>query len=74
MPVGHTNKIQKAALRRQAWLTHEDVWWRPGREHGYRRMDVADVEHLARAFVDAGRGALAPTPEQHDDRATAPIA
>jgi fatty-acyl-CoA synthase len=74
MPVGHTNKIQKTALRRQAWLTHDDVWWRPSRDQGYRLMNAADVERLARAFVEAGRGALAPRPEQSDDRATTPIA
>ncbi len=73
MPVGHTNKIQKTVLRRQAWLTDDAVWWRPGRDHGYRLMDAADVEGLAQAFAAAGRSALAPIPE-HDAESATPIA
>jgi fatty-acyl-CoA synthase len=60
LPMSHTNKIRKAALREEAWTTTDPVWWRPGREQDYRRLTAADTAALADRFAQAGRAALAP--------------
>lgn len=63
MPMSHTNKIRKAALRDEAWLATDPIWWRPGRERDYRRLTERDVVDLAERFAQAGRAAMAPRPE-----------
>jgi fatty-acyl-CoA synthase len=58
LPVTATGKVDRAPLRAERWETTDPVWWRPGRDAGYRRLTDDDVAALARAFADAGRQAL----------------
>ncbi|MEU0105838.1 AMP-binding protein [Streptomyces sp. NPDC006251] len=50
MPVTATNKIHRAALRREGVRCADPVWWRPPGESTYRRLTREDAE-----------GPLAPT-------------
>ncbi|MFF5983560.1 AMP-binding protein [Streptomyces olindensis] len=50
MPVTATNKIQRAALRREGFRCADPVWWRPPGAAAYRPLTREDVE-----------GPLAPT-------------
>ncbi len=45
MPVTATNKIQRAALRREGFRCADPVWWRPPGEAAYRRLTGEDLEH-----------------------------
>jgi fatty-acyl-CoA synthase len=38
MPVTATNKIHRAALRREGFRCADPVWWRPPGEARYRRL------------------------------------
>ncbi|MFF7470444.1 AMP-binding protein [Streptomyces sp. NPDC008092] len=44
MPVTATNKIQRAALRREGVRCADPVWWRPPGERTYRRLTPQDAE------------------------------
>ncbi|MFJ9706960.1 AMP-binding protein [Streptomyces sp. NPDC101234] len=44
MPVTATNKIQRAALRREGVRCADPVWWRPPGEQTYRRLTPEDAE------------------------------
>ena len=55
LPASHTNKIKKAQLRDEAWLTPDPIWWRPGRGNAYVPFEDADREHLRHEFEQAGR-------------------
>ncbi|MEV7975157.1 long-chain-fatty-acid--CoA ligase [Streptomyces sp. NPDC086519] len=44
MPVTATNKIQRAALRREGVWCADPVWWRPPGERTYRRLTKEDAE------------------------------
>ncbi|RPE43626.1 fatty-acyl-CoA synthase [Streptomyces sp. Ag109_O5-1] len=44
MPVTATNKIQRAALRREGVRCADPVWWRPPGERTYRRLTPEDAE------------------------------
>jgi fatty-acyl-CoA synthase len=54
MPVTATNKIHRAALRREGLRCTDPVWWRPPGERAYRRLTEADVEAYTGAR-DGGR-------------------
>ncbi|MFF5522452.1 long-chain-fatty-acid--CoA ligase [Streptomyces coeruleorubidus] len=45
MPVTATNKIQRAALRKEGLRCADPVWWRPPGEHAYRLLTREDLEH-----------------------------
>ncbi|MET9758231.1 long-chain-fatty-acid--CoA ligase [Streptomyces sp. NPDC006372] len=45
MPVTATNKIHRAALRKEGVRCADPVWWRPPGECVYRRLTSADLEH-----------------------------
>ncbi|MFH9004595.1 AMP-binding protein [Streptomyces afghaniensis] len=45
MPVTATNKIHRAALRREGLRCADPVWWRPPGESAYRLLTRADLEH-----------------------------
>ncbi|WP_078506851.1 AMP-binding protein [Streptomyces viridochromogenes] len=45
MPVTATNKIHRAALRKEGVRCADPVWWRPPGEGVYRRLTSADLEH-----------------------------
>ncbi|MFC9507361.1 long-chain-fatty-acid--CoA ligase [Streptomyces sp. NPDC057002] len=53
MPVTATNKIHRAALRREGFRCADPVWWRPPGKGTYRRLTGEDLEHA--------EGPLAPT-------------
>ncbi|WP_406436282.1 long-chain-fatty-acid--CoA ligase [Streptomyces sp. NBC_00631] len=44
MPVTATNKIQRAALRREGVRCADPVWWRPPGERTYRRLTPEEAE------------------------------
>jgi fatty-acyl-CoA synthase len=58
--VGH-DKIDRRALKQQAWLTSDPVWWRAGRDGEFRRLDTDDVDRIRKQFAEHGRTALHPT-------------
>jgi steroid-22-oyl-CoA synthetase len=60
MPLTATSKVDKPALRRDLWLTADPVWWRPGRDAGYRPLTAADRAALRGEFTAAGRAHLLP--------------
>ncbi|MEU0188889.1 AMP-binding protein [Streptomyces afghaniensis] len=45
MPVTATNKIHRAALRREGLRCADPVWWRPPTESAYRLLTREDLEH-----------------------------
>jgi fatty-acyl-CoA synthase len=49
------DKIDKKPLRANAWITTDDVWWRPRAGGAYRRLDGSDVAELARELARNGR-------------------
>ena len=51
VPVTATRKIDKPRLRREAWNTVDEVWWRPEPRDGYRRMSDADRAALEGEFL-----------------------
>ncbi|MEU5975079.1 AMP-binding protein [Streptomyces sp. NPDC047315] len=58
LPVTATNKIHRAALRREGFRCADPVWWRPPGECAYRRLTGADVEALRARFEEQGRAEL----------------
>lgn len=59
LPVGATNKIDRAALGRERWDTAAAMWWRPDRSSSYREMTDDDRRGLEARFAAHGRaGAL----------------
>ena len=54
LPVTGAGKVDKAPLRREAWLDGK-VWWRPGKELIYEVFAAADEQSLRAAFAVAGR-------------------
>ncbi|MYS93015.1 MULTISPECIES: long-chain-fatty-acid--CoA ligase [Streptomyces] len=45
MPVTATNKIHRAALRKEGLRCADPVWWRPPGERAYRLLTREDLEH-----------------------------
>ncbi|MET9681158.1 long-chain-fatty-acid--CoA ligase [Streptomyces coeruleorubidus] len=45
MPVTATNKIHRAALRKEGVRCADPVWWRPPGERAYRLLTREDLEH-----------------------------
>jgi fatty-acyl-CoA synthase len=45
MPVTATNKIRRAALRKEGLRCADPVWWRPPGERAYRPLTRDDLEH-----------------------------
>ncbi|MBV1937361.1 AMP-binding protein [Streptomyces sp. BV286] len=58
MPVTATNKIHRAALRREGFRCADPVWWRPPGESGYRLLTGEDVEALVARYRARGREEL----------------
>src|SRR5205823_4730623 len=58
LPATPSNKILKRLLARQAWLTDDPVWWRPGRDSGYTLMTSDDKARLDDEFARTGRTQL----------------
>ncbi len=51
LPTTATSKVLTRALRAERWHCADPVWWRPGREPGYRRLDDSDVRTLDEAVA-----------------------
>ena len=68
MPVTATNKVARAALRREGFRCGDPVWWRPDPGAGaYRRFTPADESALLAQYRAQGREGLLPrasAPEQ----------
>ncbi len=60
LPTTGTNKIDKQPLRRAAWRTDDEIWWRPARAARYRRFTFADRTALDDALAANQRTALLP--------------
>ncbi len=59
LPVTGADKVAKLPLRAAGWdPTGGEVWWRPGREPGYRRLTDEACGEIARQFEQHGRAAL----------------
>jgi fatty-acyl-CoA synthase len=57
MPMSHTNKIQKRALRAEGWDVGDPVWWRSERGAPLRRLTPDDRSSLNAEAAAGGRGA-----------------
>ncbi|QFQ97661.1 AMP-binding protein [Streptomyces phaeolivaceus] len=58
MPVTATNKIQRAALRREGFRCPDPVWWRPPGKWAYRRFSAVDLARLVTEYRARGREEL----------------
>ncbi|MEU5197128.1 long-chain-fatty-acid--CoA ligase [Streptomyces scabiei] len=58
MPVTATNKIQRAALRREGFRCADPVWWRPPGKWAYRRFSAVDLARLVAEYRARGREEL----------------
>jgi fatty-acyl-CoA synthase len=60
LPTTGADKIAKVPLRREAWNTTDEMWWRPPRTDGYRRFTSSDAATLASEFSTHSRRHLLP--------------
>jgi len=51
LPVTATSKVLTRALRAEAWHCADPVWWRPGRDGAYRRLEAGDLRSLDEALA-----------------------
>jgi fatty-acyl-CoA synthase len=51
LPITATSKVLTRALRAERWHCTDPVWWRPGREATYRRLDATDIATLDEALA-----------------------
>ncbi|WP_060884559.1 long-chain-fatty-acid--CoA ligase [Streptomyces caniscabiei] len=58
MPVTATNKIQRAALRREGFRCADPVWWRPPGKWAYRKFSAVDLARLVTEYRARGREEL----------------
>ncbi|MBZ3901005.1 MULTISPECIES: long-chain-fatty-acid--CoA ligase [Streptomyces] len=58
MPVTATNKIQRAALRREGFRCSDPVWWRPPGKWAYRKFSAVDQARLVAEYRARGREEL----------------
>ncbi|MFD9031661.1 AMP-binding protein [Streptomyces sp. NPDC059567] len=55
LPLTATNKIHRVALRREAFLCEDPVWWRPEAGSPYERLTPEAVTSLHAAYAAHGR-------------------
>jgi fatty-acyl-CoA synthase len=60
LPVTGADKVAKLPLRAAAWISGDDVWWKPTRDEPYRPMDDAARRSIADQFATHGRTSLLP--------------
>lgn len=63
LPIIGNSKVNKRALRRDAWLGEDPVWWRPPRADAYTLMTESDRGCLRREFLSHGRISAHPDPQ-----------
>jgi fatty-acyl-CoA synthase len=51
LPETATTKVLKRVLRNEGWRCDEEVWWRPEKGAGYRRLLDAEVDALDKAVA-----------------------
>jgi fatty-acyl-CoA synthase len=61
LPITGANKVDKKPLRSEAWTAADEVWWKPARDDGYRRLTDDDRRALDAQFAAHGRDALRPS-------------
>jgi fatty-acyl-CoA synthase len=52
LPVTATTKVLKRVLRNEGWHCDEPVWWRPGKNAAYRRLEPDDIAELDRVIAE----------------------
>lgn len=62
VPTTGNNKVTKTGLRRTAWVTADQVYWRTGAETSYRPLDRQRRDLFEKEFLEHGRAALIPSP------------
>jgi fatty-acyl-CoA synthase len=62
MPLTGSGKVDKAPLRREAWLTTDPVFVRVGRTPEYVPLDETGRQAIEAEFAEHGRAALLPVP------------
>lgn len=62
VPLTGSGKVNKAPLRREAWLTEDPVYVRVGQTKQYVLLDQTGVEQIEQEFIGHGRSALLPVP------------
>jgi fatty-acyl-CoA synthase len=57
LPQTATGKVTKVDLRREAWVTDEEIWWRPldSNDPTYQRLTDNDKALLAEGLAEHGR-------------------
>jgi fatty-acyl-CoA synthase len=60
LPTTGIDKIDKKPLRTQAWVTDDEVWWRPPRTDAYQPFDAEAAGALADEFARHQRVELLP--------------
>jgi fatty-acyl-CoA synthase len=60
MPLTANNKVNKQPLRAKAWLTTDDVWWRPTPSEPYRLLLVGELAALEAEFATHARQQFLP--------------
>jgi fatty-acyl-CoA synthase len=55
LPQTGNDKVDRRAVKEQAWITNDPVWWRPGREATYRLLSEDDRTALREEFGQHGR-------------------
>jgi fatty-acyl-CoA synthase len=55
LPLTGTGKLDRKALRADRWQTADPVWWRHGRELGYRRLSGDERQGIEQEFDASGR-------------------
>jgi fatty-acyl-CoA synthase len=55
LPMTQTNKVLKRALRKEHWECADEVWWRPEKGDGYRRLEADDARAIRQRFAERGR-------------------
>lgn len=63
LPVTGARKLDKAPLRRAAWIATDPVWWRPDPALVYRPFTPADEDALCERFRSNGRSGFWPRPD-----------
>lgn len=62
LPQVGNGKLDKKPLKREAWLSSDEIWWRPARAATYVPMTAADRDRLREEFLAHDRIDAHPSP------------